>query len=195
LRTRGGSYRAGAQADFRRRTGNGDLVERRIGGSILNDTITGVVADFKTRQLDADPRPEVYMPYQRFPLSRSMRVLVRTANPSGAIARRVQELLTQIDATQPAYEFETLEEALVNSIAPRRFQLLLLGVFAAAALLLAVILKFGVKLAILMQICPKNQHLPRRFMQQLIKFHKSSFSLPTVLAFELDARFSLPSWQ
>jgi len=50
-----------------------------------------------------------------------------------------------------------------------------------------VIPKSGVKLAILMQICQKNEHLPRRFMQQLIKFHKSSFSLPTVLAFELDA--------
>jgi hypothetical protein len=57
------------------------------------------------------------------------------------------------------------------------------------------LLKSGVKSASLMQICPKNEHLPRRFMQQLIKFHKSSFSLPTVLAFEPDARFSLPSWQ
>jgi hypothetical protein len=33
--------------------------------------------------------------------------------------------------------------------------------------------KSGVKLAILMQICPKNGHLRRRFMQQLIKFHES----------------------
>lgn len=84
------------------------------------------------------------MPYQRFPLIRSMRILVRTANRSGSIARRVQELLTQVDATQPAYEFETLEEALVNSIAPRRFHLLLLGIFAAAALMLAVIGIYGV---------------------------------------------------
>jgi hypothetical protein len=52
-----------------------------------------------------------------------------------------------------------------------------------------------VKLGMFMQSCPKNRHLPRRFMQQLIKLHKSSFSLPRVLAFELDARFSLPSWQ
>jgi phosphatidylserine/phosphatidylglycerophosphate/cardiolipin synthase-like enzyme len=55
--------------------------------------------------------------------------------------------------------------------------------------------KSGVKLGMFMQSCPKNRHLPRRFMQQLIKLHKSSFSLPRVLAFELDARFSLPSWQ
>ena len=55
--------------------------------------------------------------------------------------------------------------------------------------------KSGVKFGMFMQSCPKNGHLPRRFMQQLIKLHKSRFSLPRVLAFELDARFSLPSWQ
>jgi len=52
-----------------------------------------------------------------------------------------------------------------------------------------------VKFAIFMQICQKNGYLPRRFMQQLIKFLKGSFSLPKVLVFELDARFSLPSSQ
>src|SRR5262249_54565999 len=93
---------------FARQAG-GEVVGRRIGGSILNDTIAGVVGDLKTRQLDADPPPEVYMPYQRFPLIRSVRILVRTANPSGEMARTVQELLTQVDTTQPAYEFETLE--------------------------------------------------------------------------------------
>jgi len=55
--------------------------------------------------------------------------------------------------------------------------------------------KSGVKFAIFMQICQKNGYLPRRFMQQLIKFLKGSFSLPKVLVFELDARFSLPSSQ
>src|SRR5207244_9957792 len=45
----------------------GEVVGRRVGGSILNDTITGVVSDFKARQLDVDPRQEVYMPYERLP--------------------------------------------------------------------------------------------------------------------------------
>jgi putative ABC transport system permease protein len=128
---------------FARQAG-GEVVGRRVGGSILNDTITGVVSDFKARQLDADPLPEVYMPYERFPMIRSMRVVVRTAGGAGAMARAVREQLAQVDATQPAYEFETLEQALADSIAPRRFQLLLLGVFAAAALLLAAIGIHGV---------------------------------------------------
>jgi predicted permease len=128
---------------FARQAG-GEVVGRKVGGSILNDTITGVVADFKARQLDANPLPEVYMPYERFPMIRSMRVVVRTAGPAGDTARPVRDVLAQVDATQPAYEFETLEQALADSIAPRRFQLLLLGVFAAAALLLAAIGIHGV---------------------------------------------------
>jgi putative ABC transport system permease protein len=121
-----------------------EVVGRRVGGSILNDTITGVVADFKARQLDADPLPEVYMPYERFPRVKSMRVVVRIAGAAGAMARAVRDALAQVDATQPAYEMETLEQALADSVAPRRFQLLLLGTFAATALLLAVIGIHGV---------------------------------------------------
>jgi putative ABC transport system permease protein len=128
---------------FARQAG-GDVVGRKVGGSILNDTITGVVSDFKARQLDADPLPEVYMPYERFPMIRSMRVVVRAAGGAGVMTRPVRDVLAQVDATQPAYEFQTLEQALADSIAPRRFQLLLLGVFAAAALLLAVIGIHGV---------------------------------------------------
>jgi hypothetical protein len=45
---------------------------------MLNDSITGIVADFKAQQLDAEPLPEVYMPYERMPLNHSMRVVVRT---------------------------------------------------------------------------------------------------------------------
>ncbi len=124
---------------------SGEVIGQRVGGSILNDTIAGVVPDFKARQLDADPLPEVYMPYERFPRIRSMRVVVRTAGGGvGTIAEAVREVLARVDATQPAYEFQTLEQALADSIAPRRFQLLFLGVFAAAALLLAAIGIHGV---------------------------------------------------
>ena len=128
---------------FAREVG-GELVGQSIGGSILNDTIVGVVANFKAQQLDGDPLPEVYMPYQRMGRSRSLRVLVRAASAASVIGQRAQEVLKQVDATQPAYEFEPLDKALADSIAPRRFQLALLAVFAISALTLALIGIHGV---------------------------------------------------
>jgi putative ABC transport system permease protein len=129
---------------FTRQMVGRDATGRRIGGSFMNDTITGVVADFKAWQLDAEPFPEVYMPYERLPLSRSLRVAVRTAGDVAALAPTVRKLVSGIDHTQSLYEFQTLEEALSASIAPRRFNLFLLGTFATTALLLALIGIYGV---------------------------------------------------
>jgi putative ABC transport system permease protein len=122
----------------------GEAVGRRIGGAILNDSITGVVADFKAQQLDAEPLPEVYIPYERMPLSLSMRVVVRTTVDARALASAVRELASGIDRTQPVFEFQTLEDALASSIAPRRFNLFLLIIFASTALLLAQTGTYGV---------------------------------------------------
>jgi putative ABC transport system permease protein len=129
---------------FARQIAGADATGRHISGSILSDTITGVVADFKAWQLDAEPLPEVYMPYERLPLSRSMRVLVRTTGNVAVTAPTVRQRISGIDRTQPLYEFQTLEEALSASITPRRFNLFLLGTFAITALLLALIGTYGV---------------------------------------------------
>jgi len=123
---------------------SGEAVGRRIAGSVLNDSITGVVADFKAQQLDSEPLPEVYMPYERMPLSRSMRVVVRTKLNGNALAAAVRQRVSGVDRTQPVFEFQTLEEALASSITPRRFNLFLLVIFAATALLLALTGTYGV---------------------------------------------------
>ncbi len=113
-------------------------------GSILDDTIVGVVADFKYRQLDAESGPEIYMPYERFPLVRSVRIVVRTAGNPNSAALMIRTLVSGIDRTQPVYELQTLEQALTDSIAPRRFNLFLLGTLAATALLMALVGIYGV---------------------------------------------------
>jgi putative ABC transport system permease protein len=71
-------------------------------------------------------------------------VAVRAAGDSAAVALAVRKLISGIDPAQPAYDVKTLEQVLAESIAPRRFNLFLLGSFAAAALLLAVIGIYGV---------------------------------------------------
>jgi putative ABC transport system permease protein len=118
---------------------HGNAVGSHVEGSVLNDDIVGVVADFKYRQLDAPPSPEVYMPFERFPMGRSIKVAIRTNGDPRPIAPLLRTATAEIDSTQPAYELQTLEQALSDSIAPRRFNLGLMGVFAITALLMGLV--------------------------------------------------------
>jgi putative ABC transport system permease protein len=78
------------------------------------------------------------------PVSGSLRVVVRTAISGDALAADVRKLVSGIDRTQPVFEFQTLEAALASSIVPRRFNFVLLVIFAATALLLAFTGTYGV---------------------------------------------------
>jgi putative ABC transport system permease protein len=107
-------------------------------------TIVGVVADLRYAKLDAQPAPETYVPYSQAIYVRSMDIMVRTAGDASAVAGTIRNLVADLDRTQPVYDVQTVEQALANSIAPRRFNLLLLGIFAAVALVLAVVGIYGV---------------------------------------------------
>jgi len=95
-------------------------------------------------QLDAEPSPEVYIPYQLPPMGNSVRVAVRLARDPRPIEPVIHKLAVGVDPTQPVYEFGTLEDALADSIAPRRFTLYSLGVFAATGLVMALVGIYGV---------------------------------------------------
>jgi putative ABC transport system permease protein len=107
-------------------------------------TVVGIVADLKYSQLDADPPAEIYLPYQQGPFFSGSSVAVRTAGDASAMAPAMRKLISNIDPTQPVSNVKTLEQALSDSIAPRRFNLFLLGTFAAVALLLALVGIYGV---------------------------------------------------
>jgi ABC-type antimicrobial peptide transport system permease subunit len=68
---------------------------------------------------------------------------VRSARDPLALAPALRKLISEIDPSQPVYNVQTLEQALSDSIAPRRFNLFLLASFAAAAVLLAIIGIYG----------------------------------------------------
>jgi predicted permease len=123
---------------------NRDPIGRHLSGALMSGTIVGVVADFKDWQLDAEPSPEVYVPYQLPPMGRSVRVAVRTSGDPRPIEPIILRLVSGVDPTQPVYEFGTLEQALSSSIAPRRFNLFLLEIFAATAVLMALVGIYGV---------------------------------------------------
>jgi len=106
--------------------------------------IVGVVSDLKATKLDADAEPEVYVPYRQAIFVRMADVVVKTAgNPLG-MAPALREQVSAIDRTQPVYHVQTLEQALADSISPRRFNLFLLGVFAVVAVVLGAVGIYGV---------------------------------------------------
>jgi putative ABC transport system permease protein len=56
----------------------------------------------------------------------------------------VRRLIEGIDRTQPVYQFQSLEQSLSESVAPRRFNMLLLELYAGAAVIMALAGTFGV---------------------------------------------------
>jgi putative ABC transport system permease protein len=125
---------------------NGDVIGRHIGGSFLSGTIAGVVADFKYSQRDAEPLPEVYTSYELAPVAipLTIKLYVRMADRASPDAHELEKIVGSIDGTQPFYDVETLEQSLSNSIAPRRFNLFLMGIIAGIALLMALVGIHGV---------------------------------------------------
>jgi putative ABC transport system permease protein len=120
---------------------NADAIGRTISGSFLSGTIVGVVHDFAYAQLDGEARPELYYPWQRSPTVQSLAVAVRM---SESAIPEVRHLVQDIDHTQPVYQFQTLEQSLSESVAPRRFNMLLLELYAGAAAIMALVGTFGV---------------------------------------------------
>jgi putative ABC transport system permease protein len=107
-------------------------------------TIVGVIADLKYSKLDRDPEPEWYIPYRIAPDLSGITVMVKmNADPLKA-APAIRKLVSEVDKGLPAFDVMTMEQAMADSIAPRRFNLILLGMFAIAALFLALIGIYGV---------------------------------------------------
>jgi putative ABC transport system permease protein len=105
--------------------------------------VVGVVADLRYTRLDADAPPEVFFPFQQTSMMFMSDVAVRAGNVSGLPAA-VHREFAAIDPAVPPYGMKTLDRALADTIAPQRFNLFLLGTFAASAFVLALVGIYGV---------------------------------------------------
>jgi putative ABC transport system permease protein len=130
----------------RRVFGDNDPIGQRIDRLGRPVRVVGVVANLKYSKLDADPGPEIYRAYPQNlgAGGGSMTVAVRVPGDPLGIAPATRKLISGIDPMQPIYNMESLQQALSDSIAPRRFNLFLLGTFAGAALLMAIVGIYGV---------------------------------------------------
>jgi putative ABC transport system permease protein len=98
--------------------------------------IIGVARDIPHRTIDSQPEPDWYLPYLREP-QRAMRLFVRSSGDPSGLASAVREQVWAIDKDQPITSLVTMSELVASTVAPRRFNTLLLGLFAAVALVLA----------------------------------------------------------
>jgi putative ABC transport system permease protein len=105
--------------------------------------IVGVVADVKHESLADEDAPEVYVPFAQHPQS-EMFFAVRAAADPQALAAPLRNAVLEVDRDLPIYSVQTMRQRLDVSVAPQRFNTLLLAVFACGAMLLAAVGVFGV---------------------------------------------------
>lgn len=114
-----------------------------IGRMPLPAQVVGIAADIKNRGLDQDTQPQLYLPFPQLPWS-NMNLLIRTAVAPQSISAAVRAQIAAVDPDQPVTHIQTVEELVDNSRAQPRFTMLLLAVFSATALALAIIGVYGV---------------------------------------------------
>jgi predicted permease len=106
-------------------------------------TVVGVVGRVKQDSLDSNPRIAFYLAHSQFP-ARAMTVAFRGGTNGDAMLSAARNELRNLDPDLPMYYLRTMEQRVNESLARRRFSMLLLGVFASAALALATIGIYGV---------------------------------------------------
>jgi putative ABC transport system permease protein len=106
-------------------------------------TVVGVVGDMRHRGLDVEPKPEFYFAHNQRP-NRAMIMAVRSAQDPRSLTSAIRNEIRRLDPDQPVANVRTLEQVTADSIAPRRLSVVLIGVFAVVALVLASVGIYGV---------------------------------------------------
>ena len=108
-------------------------------------TIVGVAGNIKHAGLATDAYPHLYMPgRQREERVQEMHLAVRTAGDPAAAAATIRKQVRELDANLPAFDVRTMDDMVAESLNSQRLTNLLMGAFAAAALLLGAVGIYGV---------------------------------------------------
>ena len=134
-----------ARATWPNRDPLGQTIEfGNMDGDMRLLTVVGVVGDAHYRSLEKPPEPTVYVNYrQRLRGGRDFNVVMRAATPPSALLAIVRRVVQDLSPDM-APRFQTFQDVFSASLAARRFNLTLIGVFAATVLLLAVAGIYGV---------------------------------------------------
>ncbi len=121
-----------------------DPVGKRRGNRQADPAIIGIVADVKRYGLETEARPEIYSPILQNADVGEISLVIRTAGDPLKLANAARRQAREINANLPVMDVMSMEQRLAESVAPRRFQTLLFGLFAALALIIATVGIYGV---------------------------------------------------
>jgi putative ABC transport system permease protein len=140
---------------FKDRNPLGERIRIDALGTGLSDSprvIVGVIADVRESRLDTPPDMAVFVPRSQVPNGLTdlanhvlpMSWVVRTNLPMSQASDAVRKAVMAVDARQPLSDMRTMDWVISSAVARQQFNLLLMGVFAAIALLLAAVGIYGV---------------------------------------------------
>ena len=129
---------------------DGDPIGKRLrtGGIDANNnapwmTVVGVVGNVKQDALDADSRMALYMA-QTQTTPRGINIVARSQSDPASAAAVIRREIRDLDPDLPVYDVRTMADRVSESLARRRFAMLLLSIFAALASGLAAVGIYGV---------------------------------------------------
>jgi putative ABC transport system permease protein len=105
--------------------------------------VVGVFGDLKNATLGDDAAPEVMLPFPQLPWP-LLNLSIRTAGDPRAPISAIRRQVSMVDKDQPLTSVQTMEEVVGSASAQPRFTMLLLAVFSATALILAIVGIYGV---------------------------------------------------
>jgi putative ABC transport system permease protein len=105
--------------------------------------IVGVVGHVKHKSLEGESRVQYYIPHPQRPAP-NMFLVVQAATEPASLTASVRAAVKTMDKDLPVYKVTTMERLVTDSMAQRRFAMVLFGIFAALALVLAAVGLFGV---------------------------------------------------
>jgi putative ABC transport system permease protein len=111
----------------------------RIVNSDVERTVVGVVGDVRHIALEKESGNEFYIPIRQIEDYSTVDLVVRSSLPTAELSSRLREALRPIEPNLPLEGLRTLETLVDRAVSPRRFVVVLLGGFAAFALVLALI--------------------------------------------------------